>query len=527
MAMPQVIDVDDDSPVYSSKKTTPKKAKLVIRKQKPSSVKKKETIRFCNFVDSDSDDDDFDSENYSSRGKKRPPSPDVRETKVARLSQEDYDREKFENHENSIFYNDIFFNKQEEEEFKYDEEDDYEETAKLLNSKTYSSSSESEDEQPPALTIQSSKKSPIAAQTTKKEIKPIQVDDDAEIDTDVVPKRTPTKLWRPAVIVSPSQPIAVRTSPYFSPNKGRVDTTINTKEIDEGRVLINDTMVKYSQLAFRDDGSFQARLNETKSLFEGIRRDGTKRTILFDRKAMKDIWYMTEKRCFGFKLSSHDNYLYHPEDEDSCSNGYIIFITKTRSMEFANRMKILSRKDTFLKGVTDEERQLNADIDELRNLLEKNESGVWELECKPKIVAEEKKEEEEQGQEEYEDIGSQIADLRDNEKDEVQISEVNPTDLVLEHHNISITHADLDRLNEGEFLNDNLIDIYMQFLCDGLAPEVVNRYLHTLLVLALLPLFSLQQQFLVCIRVPIRHSRFFLTNFVIHQYLHSVASLRP
>jgi Ulp1 family protease len=243
------------------------------------------------------------------------------------------------------------------------------------------------------------------------------------------------------------------------------------------------------KLVIRKDGSFSAILRETPLLFH-TNRSGTNRTTIFSRKAMKDVWYVTEDKCFGFKLSSYE-FQYDPEDTTSCSNGYIIFIAKSSRQDFVNRMKILSKSDTFLRGIEAnadiEERTLNISISELREM-QTNTNGVWDL---SKLAKQNSTPLSTTFSEDVFDIASQIADLKQEEEEQQQqekgpapqqqepkneAGEVRkPSDVVLTHHNILLTNDDLERLNEGQFLNDNIIDWYLQLLCEDLSPAIAKK----------------------------------------------------
>ncbi len=84
----------------------------------------------------------------------------------------------------------------------------------------------------------------------------------------------------------------------------------------------------------------------------------------------------------------------------------------------------------------------------------------------------------------YDTVGSQIEDVDTDTTDAVALEpdviDIDPNELVLNYKNIMLTNADVDRLKEGEFLNDNIIDFYLQHIHDTLDKNSKNVHLfHT------------------------------------------------
>ncbi|KAL0488463.1 ubiquitin-like-specific protease [Acrasis kona] len=74
------------------------------------------------------------------------------------------------------------------------------------------------------------------------------------------------------------------------------------------------------------------------------------------------------------------------------------------------------------------------------------------------------------------DSKNQNEENHDDDDDVKSVS--NPQQLVLEYHKIPLINKDLDRLNPGEFLNDNIIDFYLQhlYMTKEHEPSFPNRF---------------------------------------------------
>jgi hypothetical protein len=379
--------------------------------------------------------------------KKRPTSsPPSRPSKKIRYSQEPKNEKIFENHENERFYNEINF---------VEEAEEHNNRENNLNEE-----------------IPFSQKVP-------KQIS-IQVDEDDEVEeierpvtpkarSNVISRLLPPKVRTPAPktpeqIEKRVQPtVAHRTSPYFA----KPATNVTTKDIDEGLILMNDILGKYTKLTCLEDGSLRIRVTDSAEIFDTA-QGGFVRTIIFHKKYMKAQFYNTEQCIIGFKLSTCEMHKYNIDDETSVSMGYIVLIPTGPKSEFKKRMMELTRaKGSFLQGALEEDLDIHPSIQDMRDLGKQSKEIFHPKELLSSIHSQRADLEEEQ-----DDIGSQRADLEEEEPKVI----VNPNELVLEYHGITITHADLNRLNEGEFLNDNLIDLYLQFLCQEIDTKMYHLF---------------------------------------------------
>jgi sentrin-specific protease 7 len=200
----------------------------------------------------------------------------------------------------------------------------------------------------------------------------------------------------------------------------------------------------------------------------------------FMNERITSAWSCSNPKAFGVRVNQLDGVAitcYFPSTDES-NDSWVIFFPDVEDAKFEPCLKTLSSKYNVLynylkecKATTKEKILEEFDVD-LESILSGKTNKGKQI-AKPEESEEEQQEEENVPQKRHNTRATTQANSAHHQEKEKERGKI-----LCYYKNVCITQGDVERLNEGEFLNDSLIDWYLQRCYDRIKEQSYKDKVH-------------------------------------------------